>query len=328
MTSLAKNIIYLILSTLIGGGMMWWIYRGFHFAALLEFFSQRSNFIWISLALVAGVVANVLRSMRWRMLLCSAGIQVSLRRTVELVFIAYLVNSVTPRLGELTRSLLVRRGNAEVTTRALGTVVVEKLADVSCLIAVVLLAVALRWQSTRELFADVADGLQWAVPSDAAYLMVGSAVCLLIGVSLPLLKHLRKFFRNLWAGVSAIAHLKQPVAFALLCFGIWTCNFLQLSLLAPCFEQLSSLSAGSLLHVFAVASVGVLLPTPAGAGPWHFAIVKTLTVVYAVPKGVAQGLALVSHGLKTALVMILGVMGYASYYRSLLKWFRKRSIQN
>ena len=68
-----------------------------------------------------------------------------------------------------------------------------------------------------------------------------------------------------------------------------------------------------LLHVFAAASVGVLLPTPAGAGPWHFAIVKTLTGAYGVEKAAAQTFALISHGLKTALVMLLGLMAYVSF---------------
>ena len=48
------------------------------------------------------------------------------------------------------------------------------------------------------------------------------------------------------------------------------------------------------LHVFAATSVGVLLPTPAGAGPWHFAI-----------------------------VMLLGILGYASYYREVWLWMKQ-----
>ena len=65
------------------------------------------------------------------------------------------------------------------------------------------------------------------------------------------------------------------------------CNFLQLYLLVPCFGGLSHVGLADTLHVFAAVSVGVLLPTPAGAGPWHFAIVKTLTGVYGVERAVA-----------------------------------------
>lgn len=323
MSAIAKNILFFILSTLAGLAMMGWLYRGFQFEALAHFFTLRSNYLWITITLLAGVTANVLRSMRWRMLLRSAHIEVSLRRAVELVFIAYLINSVTPRLGELTRSLLVKKGDADVSTRALGTVVVEKLADVACLVVVVGLAVALRWHATVELVRNMTAGLEHAVPNYAKYVVAGAAVCLAIGFGLPLRKQLKRFFSNLWQGVSAIVRLHRPLRFIALCVGIWTCNFLQLYLLVPCFAELSHIGFGEMVHVFAAVSVGMLLPTPAGAGPWHFAIVKTLTSAYGIARPISQSFALISHGLKTALVMLLGLLGYASYYRSLFMWWRK-----
>lgn len=276
------------------------------------------------LVLIAGIAANVLRAMRWKMLLHSAQIRISHRRAIELIFITYLINSITPRLGELARSLLVRRGNANISTRALGTVVIEKTADVAFLILVVGLAVSLRWEKTMALATSLSDRLSFALPSYLFYALVGCAVCLLIGLSFPLWKYLRRFCQNLWQGITAISHLESPLAFAALCIGIWTCNFLQLYWLIPCFQELSCVSLADALHVFAAASVGVLLPTPAGAGPWHYAVVKTLTNVYGVERSASQMFALISHGLKTILVMLLGLLGYTSYYRSVWKSIKKR----
>lgn len=321
MNTTTKNVIYLLLSTLLGGLLMGWIYRGYDFTQLTTVFGLRSNYLWITLALCAGVFANLLRSLRWHMLLQSAAIDITTRRAIELVFISYLINSVTPRLGELTRSLLVKRGCAKTSTRALGTVVVEKLADVGCLIVVVGLAVILRWESTVGLVQSASNSLKLAVPTSTFFLILGGAICLLIGFSLPFWKHLRRFFLNLWQGITAIARLERPGLFLLWCFGIWSCNFLQLYLLLPCFAELTHVNLGDTLHIFAAASIGVLLPTPAGAGPWHFAIVKTLTSVYGVAKPVAQSFTLVTHGLKTVLVMLLGILGYLSYFRSVwTKW--------
>ena len=325
MTQVTKNILLLVASTLVGFGMMWWIYRDFNVDLLLGVFGQRANYVWIVLTLAVGLLANVLRSFRWRMLLRGAAIEVSVRRAVELVFISYLINSVTPRLGELTRSLLVRRGDAQTSTRALGTVVVEKLADVACLVVLIGVAVTLRWRETVGLVQSLTEGLTWAVPNYSFYTVIGGAVCLLIGIGFPLWPHIRRFFQNLWQGVSAIARLRSPLGFAGLSAGIWLCNFLQLYLLLPCFEALADVGLADMLHVFAAASVGVLLPTPAGAGPWHFAITKTLTGVYGELPGVAKTFALVSHGLKTALVMLLGVLGYASYYRSVWNSWKRRT---
>lgn len=330
MSKTLKNTLFLILSTLVGIGMMVWLYRGFDFSALSVFFSQPRHYLWIGLVLIAGISANVLRAMRWRMLLHSADIRISQRRAIELIFITYLINSVTPRLGELARSLLVKRGNADVSTRALGTVVVEKAADVGFLILVIGLAVSLRWTKTVELVSSLSDRLTFALPGYLFYIMVGSGVCLLVGLSFPLWKYVRHFFLNLWQGMASIARLRSPLSFVVLCTGIWACNFLQLYLLIPCYDLAKSVGVADMIHVFAAASVGVLLPTPGGAGPWHYAVVKTLTKVYGVARTTAQSLALISHGLKTVLVLLLGCLGYASYYRSVWKSVqrkRKRSNQ-
>ena len=204
---------------------MVWIYRGFNFRDLYEVFCIRHNYIWITLTLIAGVAANVLRSLRWQMLLESADIRIKKRRAIELVFISYLINSVTPRLGELTRSLLVRRGDAEVSTRAFGTVIIEKLVDVACLIVVVVIAVAFRWDDTLELVHRFIDGMRQAVPSYTLYIIVGLLICIAIGFTLPRLKQIRTLLLNFWQGITAIARLKSPKSFIGFCTGIgrhWT----------------------------------------------------------------------------------------------------------
>lgn len=328
MNKLAHNILFFLISTLVGVVLMWLIYRGFNFHSLAEVFVRRSNYIWIILALVAGLTANVFRALRWRMLLQSSDIRISVRRSIELIFISYLINAVTPRLGELTRSFLVRRKNSKITMRALGTVVVEKLTDVVCLLVLVGIAVPLCWESSKELLGSVTEGLKISLPNFSIYIIGGCLLCVLIGITFPFRKYIYRLLGNLWHGICAIIHLDSPLRYILLCIAIWSCNFLQLYLLVPCFSGMESLDFTDMVYVFAVASVGVLVPTPAGAGPWHFAVVKTLTTVYHVSKPLAQSFAFITHGLKTLLVMLLGILGYASYYQALWHSMRKRMRQS
>lgn len=316
-----KHIVSTLLFTAGGAALLIWIYRGFDFRPVADIFTQRSNHLWIILTLLAGIVANVLRAFRWRMLLHGAEIRLGRRRAVELVFISYLINSITPRLGELTRALLVRRGNSKVSARAFGTIIIEKIADVACLLIVVLTAVVFRWSDTVGLMSRTFDRMQAALPSYTLYIIIGAVLCLAVGLTLPRIRHFRSLLCNLWQGISAIVHLQRPWAFVGLCAGIWGCNFLQLALLLPCFAELSHLSWLDAFHVFAAASIGVLLPTPSGAGPWHFMIVKTLTAAHQVPAATAKSIALVSHGLKTALVMLLGLLAYVTFYWEM--WTRR-----
>lgn len=287
---------------------MVWLYRDFDFTPLFQVFTDRSNYIWITLALWAGVVANVMRSLRWRMLLRGAGMDISRWRAIELVFISYLINSVTPRLGELTRSVLVRRGDVDATAKALGTVVIEKVVDVLCLAIVVVAAIVARWEDTVGLVHRSALGLSAAVPSYVIFIVVGISVGLVVCFTLPRWSRIGQMLKNVWNGIVSVTRLEKPFGFWGLCATIWMCNFLQMWLLLPCFEELNPLQFEDALYLFAVGSVGVLLPTPGGAGPWHMAIVKCLTGLYRMPVEVAKVFALVTHGLKTALIILLGLL--------------------
>ena len=322
MNNTTKNILSTLLFTIGGVTLMLWIYQGFDFGPVAEIFNQRDNYFWIGLTVVVGIAANVLRSFRWRLLLQAAEIRIGKRRAVELVFISYLINSITPRLGELTRALLVRRGNSKVSARAFGTIIIEKIADVACLILVVIAAVILRWSDTVGLLGKTIDRIQASLPSYTLYIIVGTVLCLVVGLTLPRIQHVRALFNNLWHGITAIAHLQRPWHFIALCAGIWVCNFLQLYLLLPCFDAIAQLTWIDAFHVFAAASIGVLLPTPSGAGPWHFAVVKTLTIAHHVPVAVAKSFALVTHGIKTILVILLGMLAYATLYWEI--WTRQK----
>ena len=54
----------------------------------------------------------------------------------------------------------------------------------------------------------------------------------------------------------------------------------------------------------------MLVPTPNGAGPWHFAV-KTMLVLYGIAEPQAIVFALAVHTIQTALVVLLGAFGWA-----------------
>jgi len=58
-----------------------------------------------------------------------------------------------------------------------------------------------------------------------------------------------------------------------------------------------------------VGSMAVVVPTPNGAGPWHFAV-KTMLILYAVDSTAALNFVLIVHSVQTLLVILLGVYGW------------------
>jgi hypothetical protein len=60
---------------------------------------------------------------------------------------------------------------------------------------------------------------------------------------------------------------------------------------------------------FIVGSIAVVVPTPNGAGPWHFAV-KTMLILYGVADEQALVFVLIVHTVQTMLVVLLGVYAW------------------
>ena len=63
--------------------------------------------------------------------------------------------------------------------------------------------------------------------------------------------------------------------------------------------------------MFVGGTFAVIVPTPNGAGPWHFAVISMM-MLYGVNETDAGIFALIVHGIQTFLVVLLGVYGLAA----------------
>ena len=85
--------------------------------------------------------------------------------------------------------------------------------------------------------------------------------------------------------------------------------FLHYYLTFFCFSATSSLSLSCALVTFIVGSIAVIVPTPNGAGPWHFAV-KTMLILYGVGETDALYFVLIVHTVQTFLVILLGLYAW------------------
>ena len=60
---------------------------------------------------------------------------------------------------------------------------------------------------------------------------------------------------------------------------------------------------------FIVGSIAVIVPTPNGAGPWHFAV-KTMLMLYGVAEFSALNFVLIVHSIQTLLVVAMGIYAW------------------
>jgi hypothetical protein len=97
--------------------------------------------------------------------------------------------------------------------------------------------------------------------------------------------------------------------FACFTLGIWLSYFLHYYLTFFCFDFTADLGLGCALVTFIVGSIAVIVPTPNGAGPWHFAV-KTMLILYGVADEHALYFVLIVHTVQTMLVILLGIYAW------------------
>ena len=65
--------IRIALPLLLAVGILWWMYRGIQWEELVDALSRRMSWTWMLLSMPFGVLAQVLRAMRWRQALSPLG---------------------------------------------------------------------------------------------------------------------------------------------------------------------------------------------------------------------------------------------------------------
>ena len=109
--------------------------------------------------------------------------------------------------------------------------------------------------------------------------------------------------------MTSLHKVRNVPLFIIFTIGIWVSYFLHYYLTFFCFGFTADLGIACALVTFVVGSIAVLVPTPNGAGPWHFAV-KTMLILYGVAESDALYFVLIVHTVQTILVILLGVWAW------------------
>jgi hypothetical protein len=144
----------------------------------------------------------------------------------------------------------------------------------------------------------------WLVTVACAILAL---VCLLLLTRrFRILSKTKSVLSDLKNGLLSVRQVESPLLFVLYSFGIWVSYYLHFYLTFFCFDFTAELSPMAALVAFVVGAFAVLVPTPNGAGSWHFAV-KTVLVLYGIEQTAGAVFVLIVHTLQTLLVALLGV---------------------
>ena len=314
-----KKILRFVLPLLLGGAILYWMYRDFDFRGMGRVMLHDMDWTWMLLSFPIGILAQVFRGWRWCQTLEPLGERPRRSVAVNAVFVSYAVSLLIPRLGEFTRCGVLKRWEGISFPKALGTVVTERAVDtlVVMLYSGLILLFAM---STFGTFFRQADASFENILS--GFSLTGWIVTLICGVAVLLLLHLllrhlsiynkvKMTMHGIWEGVVSLRHVRNLPLYLFLSIGIWVMYFLHYYLTFFCFDFTEDLGLGCALVSFVVANFAVIVPTPNGMGPWHFAI-KTMLILYGVADEHALWFVLIVHTVQTMLVVLLGIYGWAA----------------
>jgi glycosyltransferase 2 family protein len=250
------------------------------------------NLWYVLIVLLLYLLSNYLRAKKWEMLLGAMGVYTKISNTLGATLIGYLVNLAFPRAGEIARATALAKNEDIAFDKAFGTIVTDRLTDVICLILIVVLAMIFGYQTFFDYFDQNFDASKRlaSLYQNIYFLMVIGIVCGLILLAFNkyktqltnsvIAKKASGFIIGLKEGLLSITKLKQPYLFSFYSMGTWLCYFLMAYFMFKSYPPTAHLGIATGLVVFVFGTLGIIFPSPAGMGSYHFLIMEGLALYH------------------------------------------------
>jgi len=127
------------LSFLISFLILYWIFSKIDFYLLVNSI-KNANFIWFFVAFGCFYASVFLKSIRWKLLLKDAEINVDLKDSFLIFYLSMFVNSIVPaKIGDVYRSYLLKQKNNAPISLSFATVFIERIFDLMTMIPLLLI---------------------------------------------------------------------------------------------------------------------------------------------------------------------------------------------
>jgi glycosyltransferase 2 family protein len=270
---------------------------------------------WLLTMAFIAMISHVLRAERWRMLMATSGHQVKLADSFFSLMVGYLVNLVVPRGGEVSRCYNLYRLDKTPVERSFGTVVIERLVDVVCLL--ILIAVAFIVES-KKLFAFIKT-LPFSSGSDSSRFMTASVVIASVVViyfiarwmirrNSKVSEFLTQKWRGFKEGLLSVFRLENKSLFIFYSVSIWFLYFLMSYTVIKAFPETNHLGFSAVISLFAIGSIAMAAPLPGGTGSYHVLVPQGLVFLYAITERDATAFTFIFHGWQTAIMIVAGAV--------------------
>jgi uncharacterized membrane protein YbhN (UPF0104 family) len=316
-STIRKSLIYILFLGL-AGGMLWYLYMDISWENDLKPSLVSANWSLLLLSCIISYVTVIFRGLRWNIMLEPMGYKADRWTLIHSVAFGYCMNNLIPRSGELARCTLINRAERVPVDKLIGTVILERIVDMALLVVVLLSAFFLHTDALMSLLTPAPTDA--SAPEEKSYLLYYLAIAGVVGIlllwllykffqSTPIVRRAFEFLRGIGEGIKTITKLRQQALFWIYSVGIWLGWLLMAYCSMKALESTSHMSLADTLFFMAAGSLGMIVPTPGGAGAFHgMSVLAFQALGY---KGdVGKIYAMISWSLKTAFDILVGAIGF------------------
>jgi uncharacterized protein (TIRG00374 family) len=314
-----KNLLQFFLGVGLAAGLLYLTYKDTDLNELLEMLLRADGF-WLLMNGVFLLLSYVLRALRWKMMLDNAGYPVKTGTTILSVIIAYLVNTATPRLGEVARCSAIYRTDRVPVAGSLGTVLTERVID----LIVLLLGVGVIVLFELDRLSYFLEGDSGGDTSGLVKLIIALGVAAVLGLGALIwilraenatgfIGKVRGFIMQMLEAARSIFKLDRPWLFLTYTVLIWVSLVLMMYFVLLALPESSGLGIyyGTLLLF--IGGIGWALPAPGGMGSTHI-IVTTLFVAFGHSETLGGAVAALSNGATTVFTVFFGAVAVIMFF--------------
>lgn len=278
-----------------------------------------------------------IRAYRWGILLQPFKTGISLSRLYHCTVIGFMVTYLLPgRLGEIVRPVLLAEKEKIRKSQAIGTIVVERMIDLTVVLSIFLIAVRLSGLPHTGLAGRLRQAALLALP-----LVLLAFLFIYLVNSRRFLPRLERLVhgaarilpaqRRQYAGEAILSFIRslnldlRPLAFLRLCLlslTLWLFIIPFYWLLMRGFPGMTMPFSHAAAY-FGIIFVAAAIPTPGMAGSLDLASIIALTRLFAIPEATAAAYTITFHVIIVAVPVLLG---FLAMWREGLQLTRLRQL--
>ncbi len=254
------------------------------------------------------------RILRWKLFYISMDEKPRKSMLFISLCVGYLVSFAVPRLGEITRCLMLKKSDNIPFNKSLITIVVERTIDTITLL--ILLVIAFVFNSSNIavfIKQNILYPIQQRISFSTLLWIILSGIFLLFVLGWIIKYKLKnrkiyRFYLEFIHSIKSMLMMKHRVKFLLLTCAIWVCYFLMTYLWLFTFFESENLGMNAAFFVLVIGSIGRSIPIQGGGmGAYHF-LVSQAFVLLGVSLLTGNALAIIIHGAQAVFTFFTGTI--------------------